>query len=56
MKIKLIVAIVLTAFLIQGCDDQLEIEQNDNITAENLYNTPAGALAGLAGRNLQIIF
>lgn len=55
MKIKLIVAIVLTAFLIQGCDDQLEIEQNDNITAENLYNTPAGALAGLAGAYSRVV-
>lgn len=55
MKIKFIVAIALTAFLIQGCDDQLEIAQNDNITAENLYNTKAGALAGLAGAYSRVV-
>lgn len=47
MKIKFILAIVLTAFILQGCDDQLEIDQQDNITAENLYDTKDGALAGL---------
>ncbi|WP_291864878.1 RagB/SusD family nutrient uptake outer membrane protein [Maribacter sp.] len=49
MKIKFILIIILTTFIFQGCDDQLEISQNDNITSENLYNTPSGALAGLAG-------
>ncbi|MFB9058251.1 RagB/SusD family nutrient uptake outer membrane protein [Mariniflexile ostreae] len=49
MKIKFILVAVLTAFILQGCDDQLEIEQKDNITAENLYDTEAGALAGLTG-------
>lgn len=49
MKIKFIFAIVLTAFIFQGCDDQLEIEQENNITAENLYDTKDGALAGLTG-------
>ena len=55
MKIKFIAAIVLTAFLIQGCDDQLEIDQKDNITAENLYNTKAGALAGLSGAYSRVV-
>ena len=49
MRIKFIFAIVFTAFIFQGCDDQLEIEQENNITAENLYDTKDGALAGLTG-------
>ncbi|ALJ04471.1 hypothetical protein APS56_04650 [Pseudalgibacter alginicilyticus] len=55
MKIKFIVFIVLIAFITQGCDDQLEIAQNDNITSENLYNTPAGALAGLTGAYSRVV-
>lgn len=55
MKIKFIIATVLIAFMIQGCDDQLEIPQKDNITAENLYNTPAGALAGLSGAYSRVV-
>ncbi|MBL4745278.1 MAG: RagB/SusD family nutrient uptake outer membrane protein [Flavobacteriaceae bacterium] len=49
MKIKLILALLVSTFMFQGCDDDLEIAQNDNITSENLYNTSSGALAGLAG-------
>lgn len=55
MKLKFIVITILTAFIIQGCDDQLEIAQNDNITSENLYNTPAGALAGLTGAYSRVV-
>ncbi|MBJ7882996.1 RagB/SusD family nutrient uptake outer membrane protein [Gelidibacter salicanalis] len=55
MKIKFVLAVVFSAFLLQGCDDQLEIEQKDNITAENLYNTKAGALAGLAGAYSRVV-
>ncbi len=55
MNIRFLLAIVLTAFLIQGCDDQLEIEQKNSITAENLYNTKAGALAGLAGAYSRVV-
>ena len=55
MKIKFIVAAILISFMIQGCDDQLEIAQKDNITSENLYNTPAGALAGLAGAYSRVV-
>lgn len=55
MKLKFIVLTIFTAFLMQGCDDQLEIDQNDNITAENLYNTPAGALAGLTGAYSRVV-
>ncbi len=55
MKIKFIIAIALTAFILQGCDDQLEIEQKNSITAENLYNTKAGALAGLAGAYSRVV-
>lgn len=55
MKIKLIIVFVLTAFIFQGCDDQLEIEQQDNITAENLYDTRDGALAGLTGAYSRVV-
>lgn len=55
MKIKFILAIVLTAFILQGCDDQLEIDQQDNITAENLYDTKDGALAGLTGAYSRVV-
>lgn len=55
MKIKFLATIILTAFLIQGCDDQLEIAQEDSITAENLYNTKAGALAGLSGAYSRVV-
>ncbi len=55
MKIKFIVAIALTAFMLQGCDDQLEIEQKNSITSDNLYNTKAGALAGLAGAYSRVV-
>lgn len=49
MKIKFIATIAITVFLFQSCDNQLEIPINDNISAETLYETPAGALAGLTG-------
>lgn len=55
MKIKFIIVTVLTAFILQGCDEQLEIAQNDNITSDNLYNTPSGALAGLAGAYSRVV-
>ncbi|WOD42871.1 RagB/SusD family nutrient uptake outer membrane protein [Hwangdonia lutea] len=55
MKIKFIIITILTAFLFQGCDEQLEIAQEDNITSETLYGTPAGALAGLAGAYSRVV-
>lgn len=55
MKIRFIIVTMFTAFLIQGCDQQLEIAQKDSITAENLYNTKAGALAGLSGAYSRLI-
>ena len=55
MKIKSIITIVFATILFVSCDDQLEIAQNDNITAENLYNTESGALAGLAGAYSRIV-
>ena len=55
MKLKFIITIAVTAFLLQGCDDQLEIAPNDNISAETLYKTEAGALAGLAGAYSRVI-
>lgn len=55
MKIRFILVTVLTAFILQGCDDQLEIEQKDNITPENLYDTKAGALAGLTGAYSRVV-
>jgi hypothetical protein len=55
MKIKFIILTILTAFLIQGCDDQLEIPINDNISAETLYKTEAGALAGLVGAYSRVL-
>ncbi|MBP8791794.1 MAG: RagB/SusD family nutrient uptake outer membrane protein [Lutibacter sp.] len=55
MKIKFIIVTILTAFLIQGCDDQLDIEQKDSITSEILYKTEAGAIAGLAGAYSRVV-
>ncbi|MBO0593207.1 RagB/SusD family nutrient uptake outer membrane protein [Cellulophaga sp. E16_2] len=55
MKLKIRVVTIFLALIFQGCDDQLEIAQNDNITAENLYNTESGALAGLAGAYSRIV-
>lgn len=55
MKIRFILVTVLTAFILQGCDDQLEIEQKDNISPENLYDTKAGALAGLTGAYSRVV-
>lgn len=55
MKIKFILTIALTALLIQGCDDQLEISPNDNISAETLYKSPSGALAGLTGAYSRVL-
>lgn len=43
------------SFSFQSCDDQLEIPLFDNITSENLYNTPSGALAGLMGVYSRIV-
>ncbi|AUC23485.1 hypothetical protein BTO15_15875 [Polaribacter sejongensis] len=48
MKIKIIILLLLI-LTIQGCDNQLDIEQNDSITSTTLYNSESGALAGLAG-------
>lgn len=55
MKIKSIFITLFTALLALSCDDQLEIPQKDNITTENLYNTEAGALAGIAGAYSRIV-
>ncbi|MGB0890870.1 MAG: RagB/SusD family nutrient uptake outer membrane protein [Flavobacteriaceae bacterium] len=55
MKIKSILTIVFVTFLFISCEDQLEIPQRSNITSENLYNTEAGALAGLAGAYSRIV-
>ena len=55
MKIRFIIVTFLAAFILQGCDDQLEIEQKDNITPENLYDTKAGALAGLTGAYSRVV-
>ena len=55
MKIKSIFITLCTAILFFGCNDQLEIPQRDNITSENLYNTEAGALAGLVGAYSRIV-
>ncbi|QOD62328.1 RagB/SusD family nutrient uptake outer membrane protein [Polaribacter haliotis] len=55
MKIKSILTIVFATILFVSCDDQLEIPQNDNISADNLYNTESGALAGLAGAYSRIV-
>jgi hypothetical protein len=55
MKIKNIFIIIISVCVLQSCDSQLEIPQNDNITSENLYNTESGALAGLAGVYSRIV-
>ena len=55
MKIRFIIVTIISAFILQGCDKQLEIAQKDNITSDNLYNTPAGALAGLAGAYSRVV-
>ncbi|TXD46759.1 RagB/SusD family nutrient uptake outer membrane protein [Polaribacter sp. IC073] len=55
MRIKFIIATIFTAFLMQGCDDQLDILPNDNISSETLYKTEAGALAGLAGAYSRVL-
>jgi hypothetical protein len=55
MKIKSILTIVFATILFVSCDDQLEIVPKDNISSENLYNTEAGALAGLAGAYSRIV-
>ncbi|WP_418603595.1 RagB/SusD family nutrient uptake outer membrane protein [Hwangdonia sp.] len=55
MKIKFIIITILSTLLFQGCDEQLEIAQEDNITSETLYGTPAGALAGLAGAYSRVV-
>ncbi len=55
MKIKLLLAIIGSSFLFQGCDDQLEIPQYDNITDDNLYDSPAGASAGLTGAYSRVV-
>jgi|TARA_R110002050_G_scaffold290419_1_gene444135 hypothetical protein len=55
MKIKSIYILFFTALVFLSCDDQLEIPIVDNITSENLYNTEAGALAGLAGAYSRIV-
>jgi len=55
MKIKIILVTIFSTLIFQSCDDQLEITQNDNITADNLYNTESGALAGLVGAYSRIV-
>lgn len=55
MKTKFIIIAILSAFVLQSCDDQLEIAQNDNITRDNLYTSRAGALAGLAGAYSRVV-
>ncbi|MCT4601432.1 MAG: RagB/SusD family nutrient uptake outer membrane protein [Marinifilum sp.] len=47
MKIKIIIYTVVAALSFQACD--LEVIQKDNVTTETLYQTEAGATAGLIG-------
>ncbi|MCT4646716.1 MAG: RagB/SusD family nutrient uptake outer membrane protein [Carboxylicivirga sp.] len=47
MNIKIISFIIASAFLFQACE--LEVKQNDAVSSETLYQTEAGALAGLIG-------
>lgn len=54
MKIQLII-IALVSLVFQSCDNLLDIEQNDNITAETLYTSESGAIAGLAGVYSRIV-
>jgi len=49
MKIKSIFITLILITTFYSCDDLLDIPQNDNITSGNLYETEAGALAGVAG-------
>ena len=55
MRIRLKIIIVFVLILAQSCDNQLDIEQNDNITSETLYASESGALAGLAGVYSRIV-
>lgn len=55
MKIKSICILIFSIALFYSCDEELEIEQKDNITSENLYNTESGAIAGLAGAYSRIV-
>ena len=55
MKIKSIFIIVFSSIVLLGCDNELDIIQKDNITPDNLYNTEAGALAGIAGAYSRIV-
>lgn len=49
MKTKLILAVFVANFMLFSCDDNLDILPQDNISAETLYQSKAGAMAGLAG-------
>lgn len=49
MKIKFTLLVIIALVAAQSCDNILDIKQNDKITAETLYTSEAGALAGLAG-------
>jgi len=56
MKIKLSIILFTALLVFQGCDDELEILPTDSISSATLYNTEAGALAGLTGIYSRLIF
>lgn len=49
MKIKFLIFTVLIALFTQSCDDKLDILPEDGIDAKTLYETEAGAIAGIMG-------
>lgn len=49
MKIRILIITIITSLLFQSCDDELDIQPVDGTGAATLYQTDAGAVAGLMG-------
>lgn len=56
MKFKILIITIITSLLIQSCDDKLDILPEDGITAPTLYQSEAGAIAGIMGIYSRIHF
>lgn len=56
MKIKILILTILISLFSQSCDDKLDIAPEDGIGSGTLYQSEAGAVAGLMGVYSRIHF
>jgi len=56
MKTKFLILTIVGLLFLQSCDDKLDIKPEDGIGSGTLYQTEAGALAGLMGVYSRVVW